>query len=132
MTNIVCTICLELTAFKKHVQFFRPKHSNDVILKCQHIFHRKCIKKWMVTGTNGMHCPCCRDPIKMKESCTYMYFILLHPFKHLVHNYMQEYDIADKYIYYDNAAIILFIIYIYINIMHYCFLFVKPKNNVFI
>ena len=132
MTDIVCTICLEPTKVKKHVSFLRPKHSNDVILKCQHVYHRACIKKWLVTGANGMNCPCCRDHIKMKESCTYMYLIFLYPFKKLVHNCMHEYDLADKYIYYDNAAIILFIIYIYINIRHHCFLFVKAKNTIFI
>ena len=132
MTYMMCTICLEPTDVKKHVNFFRPKNTNDAILKCQHVFHRNCIKKWLVTGENGMHCPCCREDIKFKESNTYMYLILLYPLKQLVYSSIVKHEIIDKYIYFDNAIIVLFIIYIYINIMHPCFLFVYPKNSIII
>lgn len=113
-----CAICLEATSITKEKNFFRNRGSNDAILKCQHVFHRKCIKKWISDGDNGTTCPCCRQPIKLKESYEYYSFILLYPLKKAIKTI--EFFL-DKYIYYDNASIILFIKYILINVLHFSY-----------
>ena len=115
---IDCAICLEATSFRKETNFFKPRYSNDVLLKCKHVYHKKCIKKWIIHG-NDLTCPCCRQSIKLKESYKYLSFILLYPLRKVIKYTLSE-MIEDKYIYYDNASIILFIKYIIINVLHFC------------
>lgn len=131
---IDCCICLEPTNIHKHTNFYRPKGSNDALLKCKHAFHKKCIKTWIVSGNNGTTCPCCRQAIKLKESYTYLCFVMLYPLKRAFQNIYSYSDVCqDKYIYFDNPSIILFLKNIMINCIHYCvyairFLTVKYLN----
>ena len=46
-----CSICLEGFADK-----------NYVILNCNHIFHKKCVKTW-INQNNQSGCPLCRDTV---------------------------------------------------------------------
>jgi len=46
---------------------FNEIKSNKKTLKCEHIFHQKCIETWIkseVNKSNTPSCPNCRDVIK--------------------------------------------------------------------
>jgi len=54
----ICSICIENIENTNHI----------VIMPCKHIFHKKCIKPWLVQkvilGKNP-HCPMCRFPFEI-------------------------------------------------------------------
>ena len=52
LTETVCSICLE--NYKKN-EFYR-------VLNCNHIFHKKCIDRWL--KKDHLNCPMCRADIK--------------------------------------------------------------------
>lgn len=51
-----CSICLENYKSRQKIN----------ILQCNHIFHIKCLKKWLFTSRN-ISCPMCRKIIEIKE-----------------------------------------------------------------
>jgi hypothetical protein len=50
--NDICPICLDIHGTRKI----------DILPKCKHEFHSKCIKKWVKNGANNT-CPVCRETI---------------------------------------------------------------------
>ena len=49
-----CTICLETCKLNL-------TNPNCVLLKCNHVFHLDCLKKWIMSGQeNYIKCPLCR------------------------------------------------------------------------
>jgi hypothetical protein len=127
-------------------RYIKHRHSNDVILKCNHCFHRHCIKKWFITSVqehgNGT-CPCCRSELKFKEGGYFNQLIK----SYALWSYSDESDddndldndIDDeffgyasiRYIYHDNAGCLLFINDILIYLLHYCnmYMWIKYKSN---
>ena len=65
MDKDICTICLE------------PINNNyTTVLKCNHIFHTKCIDLWSV---NSLSCPICRKKYEKPYAyCNPPHFIIPH------------------------------------------------------
>lgn len=109
-----CSICLEQTQFGKCGA--KPKGSNDVRLKCKHVFHRNCIKKWFIENDT---CPICRDCMRFKEGGYFKFLMHLFCLRKIIviinHNLFYE----DNFIYHDNAMLVLFINYIKQNLLHF-------------
>lgn len=113
-----CNICLEPTSFiRNHIRYIKPRHSNDVLLKCNHCFHRKCIKRWFNTALTNLRqptCPCCRADVKFKEGSYYNDLIILY---HVQYTFNSEHDMVYeeeeeeeyykdvRFIYHDNASL---------------------------
>ena len=113
-----CTICLEPTECYEgpKSKYILPRHAvHTCILKCKHVFHKKCIHKWIthaLSDSNDVCCPCCREEIFVKQPPEYVII---------------DDEIVDGYIYYDNAGIQLFITDIKQNRLHYCTGFIVEK-----
>ena len=57
---VECMICLNEINLETH------KHTNLVFLKCNHVYHEKCLNSWVKENTkkyNKPTCPSCRDII---------------------------------------------------------------------
>ena len=54
--NNACVICL--------VEF-EVQDALILLKKCQHLFHKECIKQWLTERTED--CPTCRAKVKMPE-----------------------------------------------------------------
>ena len=52
--DVTCSICLEDIRFKQHCK----------ILKCNHVFHKKCISRWLMNECEKPTCPCCRADVR--------------------------------------------------------------------
>ena len=50
----ICSICQEDINSRQHCS----------ILNCKHIFHKKCIKEWLVNTCEQPTCPCCRENVR--------------------------------------------------------------------
>ena len=57
MDVAVCSICQEDINSRQHCS----------ILKCEHIYHKKCIKEWLVDRCEQPTCPCCRKDVRSFE-----------------------------------------------------------------
>ena len=109
-----CIICMEKTQFTE--QRIKPRYCNDVCLKCNHVFHRKCIKQWFVRNDS---CPMCREEIKFREGGYFKMFILLcQVFSEYSFSVID--DITVKYIYYDLYNHYSNINDFKHNILHFC------------
>lgn len=109
-----CTICMENTEFTdKRV---KPRYCNDVCLKCNHVFHRICIKQWFVRNDS---CPICRKEIKFKEGSYFKFYMLLYE---IFSNYSfcNIEDTFGNYIYYDLFNHYLIIKDFKHNLLHFC------------
>lgn len=124
--RLICNICLEPTSIVQHTKRkVKPRDSNDTILKCTHIFHRACIKKWYVSSpiTFGNSCPCCRTNIRFKEGNYYNKLLLYY----VIRQHYNEYNFDDfeyaniiRYVYHDNAILILFVNDVWLLLTHFC------------
>lgn len=54
MEEPVCPICQEDINSRQHC----------AILTCGHIYHKKCIKEWLVDTCEQPTCPCCREDVR--------------------------------------------------------------------
>lgn len=95
---VECCICLEPTSFKytgnRHI---KPRTSNDVILKCNHIYHRTCIKKWFVEQDA---CPYCRSSLEFREG-SYYKMLILFAFYRVKCEHVDYWMYIVKYIFHD-------------------------------
>ena len=55
--NIECAICLDI---------IDEKGSKVSKTKCNHIFHKSCLDKWIYAQSKCPTCPCCRSSIKTR------------------------------------------------------------------
>jgi hypothetical protein len=127
-----CSICMDPTdIIQGHKHKYAPKGSCGVVLRCSHVFHRKCIKKWYSRTYEGNTCPCCRGKVRFQESSLYNRLII--DFEYLLPlfcpNTVPEslQDLHDGFLYYDNAALQLFVCQVLINRTHFCFYLLKKK-----
>ena len=118
-----CAICLEDTAYVKlGKRVVKPSGSHCCKLACDHVFHRKCIKKWYVTNSDGNACPCCRQKVKFR-GVSFMYnkaILEYHKERVQPYYFLFEYD-EIRYIYYDNPGTILFVNDVLACRVHFCF-----------
>ena len=143
---ISCAICLEETTYVKcEKRIVKPKYSNPktVQLKCGHVFHQKCIKKWYASKPPwesetkiGNDCPCCRQSIRFR-GVSFMYNIAIMEYAYTPiemesgsgadfdqwHEKTEIWYDEIRYIYFDNACICLFINDIKILMIHFCFFY---------
>ena len=112
-----CPICLEPTGFNDILRC--PKQCNDVLLKCGHVFHRTCIKKWIIKQDT---CPCCREKTRFNEGGYFKLFILLFELYRISKDNVICFPDGDEdslYIYYDYTWSEDFINEPKINRLHY-------------
>ena len=126
-----CVICLEETCITQVKNRFRSRASTDVLLKCKHCFHRKCIKSWIYSdGENTKTCPCCRSPIRFQER-SYLTFMLLFKMFTAIKPYLADAYFDDEYdsvfIYHDNAGLVEFS-NTRRNCIHPCSIFCKMET----
>ena len=50
-----CVICMEEIRVRQH----------STSLQCKHIFHKNCIKKWLMNDCQIPTCPCCRADVRV-------------------------------------------------------------------
>ena len=143
---ISCAICLEDTTYVNlQKRVVKPKwlghsHTKAARLKCGHIFHQTCIKKWYASKSPwesedrfGNDCPCCRQSIRFRGvSFNYNMAIIEFAYSEEISSFESEYELADyyadiRYIYYDNPGICLFINNIKVCMIHFCFFFFFVK-----
>jgi hypothetical protein len=108
-----CIICLDKTKYNSCG--VKPKGCNDVKLKCKHIFHRNCIKKWFVVNDT---CPVCRTNMKFYEGSYYKFLMHIFCLRKIIFS-INNILYNCSFIYHDNASIILFINFIKQNLLHY-------------
>ena len=65
-TSEICSICLEKCGFEYKYIFCIPvfeenREINVKLVKCQHIFHEKCIRKFIDFQPSNIKCPLCRQ-----------------------------------------------------------------------
>lgn len=94
----------------------KPRNCNDVCLKCNHVFHRTCIKEWFIVNDS---CPICRNEIKFKEGSYFKLYILLY--RVLLECSFTSIDTEYKYIYYDLYDHYEIINNFKHNILHFCY-----------
>ena len=56
--DTTCSICQEEIKCRQHFG----------ILKCGHIYHKRCIKEWLVERCEQPTCPCCRNDVRVSKS----------------------------------------------------------------
>jgi hypothetical protein len=123
---ITCSICLENTKTYQigRNRIIAPRGCCDKILKCKHVFHNACIKKWYEIGVNGRQCPTCRNDIHFYNHGIYYYDLLrvtnniLSAIIKVINEYSVQNQI-DTFIYFDNASIILYVCNKKINRIHF-------------
>ena len=132
MTTVVCSICLENTKFKYvNKRFVAPQNNECKILKCKHVFHSRCIKKWYAYGNQ---CPCCREPMKFHKHGSYYQTLLddsqIRSLCTLIKVDVEKTDYNElcKYIYYDNAMILLYTECFKILLFHFCTWYIKQNT----
>jgi hypothetical protein len=57
MEDPICSICQEDINSKQHCS----------ILKCEHVYHKNCIKTWLTKTCEKPTCPCCRIDVRYVE-----------------------------------------------------------------
>ena len=57
MEDAICSICQEDINSRQHCS----------ILKCEHIYHKNCIKTWLTKTCEKPTCPCCRIDVRYVE-----------------------------------------------------------------
>lgn len=104
-----CAICLDdifttndkrIMRLKKKVLVKRGEKLQITKLKCGHMYHNDCIKKWF-TNTDvesSTKCPMCRDTIRFKpDSKDFMMHKLRYDDKHYEYGDENMYDIESDY-----------------------------------
>ena len=127
ITPLTCNICLENTNVfcTDNKRLIAPRGCCDKILRCNHVFHNACIKKWYEMGVNGQTCPTCRKQINFRNHGLY-YFDLLKITNEVliailkVINEYKSFHHIDTFIYFDNAISCLYIWDKQINCFHVC------------
>jgi hypothetical protein len=63
-----CSICIEDIScmLGKNTRVILPNKTNCFILKCNHIFHKACIKRWFYENGITTTCPMCRSNFHLK------------------------------------------------------------------
>ena len=120
-----CSICMDPTDIVQGYKHkYAPKGSCGIVLRCSHVFHRKCIKKWYSRTYEGNTCPCRRGKVRFQESSLYNRLIIDFEY---ISDFLPIFteDIHDGFLYYDNAALLLFVCQVLINMMHFCFYLLK-------
>jgi hypothetical protein len=111
-----CCICLEHTnTFTSRIGVpVKPRTSDDKVLKCKHVFHRRCISTWIQKQhpSERATCPCCRAPIPSRLRVLWVRFI------EQLCEFIQ--GSLDKYIYYDYTYLILFVNDVKQDRVHHC------------
>ena len=139
-TNFDCVICLEsIECFKTPTECIvypkKPKHEQNVFISaCKHVYHQDCIRKWLKKGSN--QCPQCRHQIITRNTFKYVDnndtdsesihndFESIHDDTDFVFELIEflKYETianyVSKYIFHDNATILLFICNILQNTLH--------------
>ena len=140
-THFDCVICLDaIECFKTPTERIvfpkRPKYEQNVFISsCKHVYHHDCIKKWLNKGNN--QCPQCRHNITTRNTFKRvdnedMEYESVQDedtesvqddmdFEQFIENYFEflKYkSIISKYIFHDNAALLLFICNILQNTLH--------------
>ena len=118
-----CAICLEDTTYVKlYKRVVKPNGGVDCCkLKCGHVFHRKCIKKWYAV-CHDSGCPCCRQRVQFR-GVSFLYNVVILEYAYYEKEslyYEWEYDDI-RYIYHDNPGTILFVNDIISCRIHFCF-----------
>lgn len=116
-----CSICLNDTQFTHNLR--KPKGCNDTCLKCNHVFHRICIKKWFLKNDT---CPICRQEMKFKEGMYFKALMFMFQFRKYIHYIIYDEICDGVFIYHDNASLILFINSVKQNALHTSHIF----NNI--
>ena len=135
MTTMTCSICLEDTGVKviRH-RCIAPKKHEIKILKCRHVFHSSCIKKWYSYGGT---CPSCRTQIAFHHHGSYYQSLLdsvqLSKLFHIQQyeyfdNIKNELDYLCKYNYFDNSGKLLYVECIQTALIHFCAWYIN-KNT---
>lgn len=120
-----CPICFEtIQAIQKGRYVCTPKGSDVVVLRCTHVFHKKCIKRWYTRDIQGNTCPCCRADVHVCNiSGLWLHLGMMFEYVRYGDCYCDE--LTDGYIYYDNAHIMLFVRNVSQSFIHYCAHFLK-------
>lgn len=125
MNCLDCSICMDPTDISQGPKnTYAPRGSSGVILGCSHVFHRGCIKKWYKSVYEGNTCPCCRGKVRFRESSLYNRLIIEFEYVRKLLPLFYE-DLHDGYLYYDNAALLLFVCQVLINRIHFCFSYLR-------
>jgi hypothetical protein len=124
-----CAICLEQTQLKQNGRYtYGPKGNDAVVLHCTHVFHKACIKKWYTESLMGNTCPCCRADIRPHNmSGLWIRLALLFRYFNRVCNdvCLEDDELHDGYIYYDNASVLLFVSDVCAYMTHFCAYYLK-------
>lgn len=78
-----CSICLEDIRSKTNVDGFTilPKNAKYSVLKCNHIFHTKCLKKWFYKKGVSASCPVCRGHMFIPKATSLYVCMILYKLK---------------------------------------------------
>jgi len=57
MEDPICSVCQEDINSRQHCS----------ILKCEHVYHKNCIKTWLTETCDKPTCPCCRIDVRYVE-----------------------------------------------------------------
>ncbi|VVU95244.1 Ring finger domain [seawater metagenome] len=66
--DCICPICME-DIIEDNGDIIEDNENNIILLKCNHIFHKKCLAPWLEhdQSVNPKNCPLCRDKIKISN-----------------------------------------------------------------